>query len=136
MLVIDASVALAWLFDDERHVPAMAWLDQVAASRAIVPAHWWLEVTNALVTAKRRHRLRRDPEEMLAPLRSLPIEIDLESAAQASSAIVALALERGLTTYDGAYLELALRRQLPLATLDTTLAAAARAAGAMIAPGG
>jgi predicted nucleic acid-binding protein len=133
MLVIDASVALGWLFEDERHAGALAVLERVAESRATVPAHWWLEVGNALLVARRRRRLQRDPDEMLSALRALPILVDAESALLAATATFALASKSGLSTYDAAYLELAQRLDLPLATLDTELGAAARAAGVPLA---
>ncbi len=133
MIVVDASIALAWLFEDEQHEGAMTLLERVAESRATVPAHWWLEVGNALMAAKRRHRLRRDPQELLAPLRALPIVVDSESALLASTITVELAVRHDLSTYDAAYLELAQRRSLPLATLDRALATAAKAAGVALA---
>jgi len=130
MLVLDASIALAWCFEDERHAGALALLDTIAESRASVPWHWWLEVGNGLISARRRRRLRREPREILLALSALPLRVDAQAVMHGSThSVLALAEAHGLTTYDAAYLELSLRSRLPLATLDQDLAHAARAAG-------
>jgi len=129
-VVIDSSVSIAWALDDERDLgPEL--LGRVAAiDVAVVPVHWILEVTNALRMAVRLRRLEpEDPQQILVRIRSQPIEIDPETVERAWSEIPALADAHGLTTYDAAYLELALRLGHPLATLDQDLARAARAAG-------
>lgn len=130
MIVLDSSVSLAWALDDEQAL-GPATLGQVAAvDSAIVPVHWILEVTNALRMAVRRRRLAPDdPPQVLARIRNQPIEIDPETIERAWTDIPALADAYGLTTYDAAYLELASRLGLPLATLDLDLARAAREAG-------
>ena len=133
MLVIDASIALAWLFEDPQHDGALEVLNQVACSGAVVPVHWWLEVGNALLAARLAKRLHRDVWTILAPLRALPIQIDTESAALASSHTLRLAVQLGIKTYDAAYLELAERYQVPLGTLDHALAALARTRGLQLA---
>jgi len=130
MIVLDSSVSLAWALDDEQELgPAL--LAQVAAvDSAIVPVHWILEVTNALRMAVKRRRLEPgQPAQVLERIRNQPIEIDPETVERAWIDIPALADVHGLTTYDAAYLELALRLGLPLATLDQALARAARSAG-------
>ena len=130
MVVIDASVALAWSFEDEKHAAALELLDSIAAARALVPWHWWLEVSNGLLVARRRRRLRREPREILAALAALPLRVDSDALLTGTAnSVLALAETHGLSSYDAAYLELALRTGLPLATLDTDLAHAARAAG-------
>ena len=128
--VLDASTTLAWAIRDERNALAMAVLDRLAREKAVVPGHWALEIANGLLMAMRRKRLtdaaRRDA---LARLTELPIEADDETATRAGHETTAIAAQFGLSVYDAAYLELAIRRQLPLATLDRALEAAARATG-------
>lgn len=127
--VLDASVALAWALPGETRAPeASALLDRLAEQAALVPTLWRLEVGNALLTAERRGRLR--PEHVAAAWRllgELPIELDTETHARAWGATAELARRHGLTLYDAAYLELAARRGLPLATFDAPLARAAAA---------
>ncbi len=126
-LVLDSSMALAWCFEDERVPAAVAVLDEVAASGAVAPALWPLEVLNALAMAQRRQRLDAAKRHALTLLlRELPVRIDHETSAQAWTTTARLAEEHQLTLYDAAYLELAQRLNLPLATLDRALAAAAR----------
>lgn len=132
--VIDSSVAVSWVLDDERTKANLAVLDQVVAHGAVVPAIWHLEVANSLTIALRRERTTaflRD--QAFADLGELDIEIDGETTAIAWSATVGIADRYRLTVYDAAYLELAQRRRLPLATLDRTLAAAAQQAGVALA---
>jgi len=127
-LVIDSSMTLSWYFEDERTPARIAVLDQVAEAGAVIPAHWRLEVLSALQVAVRRSRITaayRDAS--LADLRALPIAIDRNTNRQAWSATLRLCDRFGLTPYDAAYLELALRRRLQLATLDGELVRAAQA---------
>jgi predicted nucleic acid-binding protein len=127
-LVIDSSMTLAWYFEDERTEASIAVLNQVADTGAAVPALWRLEVLSGLQVAVRRGRITaayRDAS--LADLQSLVIAIDPDTNRQAWSATLRLCERFGLTPYDAAYLELALRRQLPLATLDGDLVRAAQA---------
>lgn len=124
-IVIDASITMPWYFQDEVSSEAEAVFDRVIADGAIVPAHWKLEIANSFRTALRKGRI--DPEYRdlsLQDLRELAIEIDAETALHAWEATLELADEFNLTPYDAAYLELALRRKLPLATLDKALRAA------------
>ena|SRR5438309_12117833 len=130
-LVLDASVALAWCFPDERSAGAEKLLDLMAdGSKAIVPAIWPFEVSNALLTAERRNRLKM--AQVTAALRTLtllPIAIDPVKIESIFGDVLAVARQRQLTEYDAAYLELALREALPLATLDDQLRRAATHAG-------
>jgi predicted nucleic acid-binding protein len=129
-LVIDSSITLAWFFEDERSDAAEAVLHQVAGAGAIVPALWRLEVANGLQMAVRRARIDaafRDAS--LADLRALPIAVDPETDHQAWTATLKLADRCRLTLYDAAYLELAQRVSLPLATFDQELRAAAGSVG-------
>lgn len=125
-LVLDCSVALAWLLPDEKDGPAQAVLDRIVASRAWVPALWRLEVANSLQSAVRRRRIDavfRDAS--LADLDLLNIQVDPDTASFAWSDTLRLADAYGLTVYDAAYLELARRLSLPLASQDEQLRRAA-----------
>ncbi len=134
-LVPDASATLTWCFEDE----AMAWTDALlaglrAGDEAIVPAHWPAEVANALLIAVRRGRISREKaNRFFLDLRALPIRIDPESGETVFDQVFKLAEKYSLTVYDAAYLELAVRERLPLATLDNDLRKAARAAGVPLA---
>ena len=126
-LVIDSSMTLAWCFEDEKTAASLAVLARVAEAGAIAPALWRLEVANGLQMAVRRKRITaayRDAS--LADLRALFIAIDPQTDHHAWTATLQLADRHDLTLYDAAYLELAQRRNLPLATLDGKLATAAR----------
>lgn len=129
-MVVDSSVTLTWCFEDEHTVASLALLEQVVENGAMAPALWPLEVMNALIMAERRKRVDAAQRQQLTVLlRDLPIALDEETAEQAWSATVQLAERHRLTVYDAAYLELAQRRSLPLASLDDELRAAAEAAG-------
>jgi predicted nucleic acid-binding protein len=128
--VLDSSITLAWFFEDEADTYADAVQHSLAAATAVVPSLWPLELANALVTGERRKRTTEAKvTTFLALLKSLPITLDDETAVRASSEVPHLARAHNLSSYDAAYLELALRRGLPLATLDDKLKAAAAAAG-------
>lgn len=125
-LVLDASMAVAWLFEDETNDATREVLRTVAVQGAEVPSLWHLEVANVLRNAARRGRCHESyVDQSLGRLGRLPITVDDQTVERAWDATLTLAREAGLTLYDAAYLELAQRRQLPLATLDTALVAAA-----------
>jgi predicted nucleic acid-binding protein len=129
-LVLDASLALSWYFEDERTPAADALLDRVADEGAIVPALWRLEIANGFQTAVRRKRI--DPafrDKAITQLARLPISADPDTDRYAWTTSLPLADRFGLTLYDAAYLELAQRRSFPLATLDGALRAGADALG-------
>ena|SRR5579859_3404741 len=129
--VVDASATLAWFFRDE----AVGWVDAFfqqfkTAKHGIVPRHWAFEVANSFVVAMRRGRLTKQAlSRNLDALRALPIYTDMTGDAAIFTTIVALAEQHGLTVYDAAYLEFAMRSRLPRATLDSDLRAAAASAG-------
>jgi predicted nucleic acid-binding protein len=124
-LVVDVSATLGWYFLDEITPTAEAARRNLVLGGAVVPALWWFEVRNTLIVGERRGRLDAiQTSEILAQIEALPISRDREPD---SEAVLALARAHRLTVYDAAYLELALRADLPLATLDRQLAAAARA---------
>ncbi|HVH77394.1 MAG TPA: type II toxin-antitoxin system VapC family toxin [Stellaceae bacterium] len=124
--VIDASIVHAWAFD-ERHPTATRVRRLLDSDRAYAPSLWWFEVRNGLIMAERRGRLtEHETVRFLQDLSRLAIEMD---PAPDESRALALARRHRLTVYDAAYLELAARERLPLATLDRALADAARAEG-------
>jgi predicted nucleic acid-binding protein len=127
-LVVDSSVAMAWCFEDERTDAADAILARIAESGAVAPSLWPLEVLNVLTQAERRQRIDQATRLRLTGfLRELPVAIDDETVGQAWMTTAALATRFRLTVYDAAYLELAQRSSLPLATLDRELRLAAQA---------
>jgi predicted nucleic acid-binding protein len=127
-LILDASTTLGWYFEDERSAAGDAILDRVTESGAVVPILWRYEVANGLQMAVRRKRI--DPpyrEASLAELRLLPIVVDRAGDEAIWSTMLGFADRFGLTIYDAAYLEVAHRRGLPLATGDRALRRAAQA---------
>lgn len=127
-LVVDASVSAAWFLPDEATPFTEAVLSATASVEVWVPALWWLEIGNLLINAQRRQRISTAKRiELLAAAQALRLRVDREPVALAT--IDALADRYRLSAYDAAYLELALRRQLPLATLDAALLAAMPQAG-------
>jgi len=134
-LVLDASIALAWCFDDEASPATEALLDQVKTHGAVVPTLWHLELGNVLLAAERRGRtIEGGIVVRLSLFARLPIEIDVETSGRAWRETLVLARAERLTLYDSAYLELAVRRGLPLATRNQDLAAAAKRVAVSILP--
>jgi predicted nucleic acid-binding protein len=127
-LVLDSSVTLAWVYSNETTEAISQVFDLLSESGAWVPGLWRLEVANILEMGVRRGRHDADfRDSTLADLALLPIHLDPETDQQAWGATARLAERHRLTLYDATYLELALRRGLPLATLDQDLRAAANA---------
>jgi predicted nucleic acid-binding protein len=134
LIVVDASIALAWCLGDEEDDLAERVLVQVAADGAIAPAHWPLEVANGLLAAERRGRLEvADSDHARRLLADLQVEIVPIELTTAAGMILDNARSHGLSTYDAAYLDLASFRGLALATLDADLSRAAQAAGVQVA---
>lgn len=131
-VVVDASVTMAWCFEDERSEATDALLEEVARHGGVVPALWSAEVANVLLVAERRARVTRaEAGRLVALLDRLPLErVEVEPGL---TDLVTLGRERGLTAFDAAYLACALSEGLPLATLDGALAEAARAVGVRLA---
>jgi predicted nucleic acid-binding protein len=128
--VLDASVTMSWAFPDERDGFAFAILERLGADQACVPLVWWFEMRNVLLVNERRQRITEaDTANFFHMLSRLSIEID---AAPDSDRVMALSRRHRLTVYDCAYLELALRQNLQLATLDKQLAAAAAREGVLL----
>ena len=127
-LVLDTSATIAWVYEGETSRPVRAVFDQVTESGAWVPGLWRLEIANVLEMGVRRGRHDAAFREMtLADLALLSIQVDPHTNDRAWGATIRLAERHRLTVYDAAYLELALRRGLPLATLDRELRVAATA---------
>jgi predicted nucleic acid-binding protein len=131
-LVLDASVTVAWCFSDETTLFAEQVLDFIASGgEAMVPAIWPFEVANALRAGERRKRISTaQVTSILQRIANLPIAIDPIRSDRAFSQILSLGRQEQLSEYGAAYLELAMREGLPLATLDTQLRRAAKSLGA------
>ena len=128
--ILDGSVALAWCFADEADSYADAIAKRFPDIEAVVPALWYLEVANAFLVGERRGRSdQTDTANWTAFLGSLPITVAEQDGARVFGGILALGRAQNLSAYDAAYLELALRLDLPLASLDDKLKAAAAKAG-------
>ena len=132
-LVVDASMAIAWFFEDEGRDVVAAVLQRVVTEEAFVPSLWRIEVANALRSAVRRKRCEASyAERCLERLGRLRISIDPETDLHAWGRTRRLSDRHDLTLYDAAYLELAIRRKQPLASRDAALVAAARTAGLVV----
>lgn len=124
---------MSWAFETEATPFTMQVLESFETAHAVTPALWPFEVANALVDAERRGRINPAQQaEFLERLRLLPITIEHRPASWLGQQILPLARAHRLTAYDAAYLELAIREGLPLATLDGDLRKAAAAAGAAL----
>jgi predicted nucleic acid-binding protein len=129
-LVLDSSVTLAWVYSQETTEAIREVFSRLMGNGAWVPGLWRLEVANILEMGVRRGRHDAGfRDATLADLALLPIRLDPETDQRAWSATLHLAEQHRLTLYDAAYLELAKRRSLPLATLDRDLRQAATEAG-------
>jgi predicted nucleic acid-binding protein len=129
-LVLDPSLALSWYFEDERTPTADKLLDQVVDAGAVVPSLWRLEIANGFQMAIRRKRIDAAfRDNALAQLATMPISVDPDTDTYVWTTLLQLADNFQLTAYDAAYLELAQRRKLPLATLDRRLLAACKTLG-------
>jgi len=129
-LVLDCSATLAWLLEEEHDAALGKVFERVIRMGAVVPSLWRLEVANSLLMAVRRGRIAAGVRDAaLADLGAFAIVVDGLTDAQAWTATLFLAEKHRLTAYDAAYLELAKREALPLATLDRELRRAAVAEG-------
>jgi predicted nucleic acid-binding protein len=131
--VLDASVALAWCFADERTPETQSLLARALDESVAVPSHWPLDLANILTNAERRGRI--DPDRIsrfIAMLGTIAVEVDATTHERGLSGILNLARQERITSYDAAYLDLALRERIPLATRDAALAEAARRVGVSV----
>ena len=125
--VLDCSVTMAWCFEDESTSSTDQLLDSLQTTNVIVPTIWPLEVANVLLFAEKKKRITTiEITQFLDTLSLLPIEIDNSTSIRAKTSIFHLAKTMQLTIYDAAYLELAQRGQIPLATLDKALIKSAK----------
>ncbi len=125
MIVADASIALAFIINDEHTAYADAAIAHVAEAGGVVPGNFHSEVAHALLQAERRGRITETlSSSALREILALPFDVEMPDAQRA----LALARKHGLTCYAAFYLTLALQLDRPLATIDTALAAAARKA--------
>lgn len=132
--VLDASVTLCWCFENQATAYTEDLLDRMAAGdEASVPFVWPLEIANALVRAERRKTLKvAQVTGFLSELSAWPIQVDTAGVGRTFQEILSVARLQNLSAYDAAYLELAIREGLPLATLDDELRKAARVVGVKI----
>jgi len=132
--VLDNSVAMRWCFEETAHPYAESILDRLeAGEEAVVPVMWLYEASAVLARAQNRGTLAAPKAgEFIDELQSLNISADLESVARIFPDVHHIALTHRLTSYDASHLELALRRGLPLATLDDRLIRASQAPGISI----
>lgn len=118
---------MAWCFEDEGNELADAILEKLQSSTAIVPTIWPLEVANVLLLAGKKKRITEvQSASFIDAISALPIVVDPSTSTRAMHSIFALAAQSGLTIYDAAYLELAIREKIPLITLDEGLIKAAK----------
>lgn len=132
-VVVDASIALAWCFPDETSDYADAVLVSLEGKTLLAPAVWSLEIANAVLAGERRKRLGpSEIRQFTSLLESLSLVQDLRPVASHVNDVLPLARKHGLSAYDAAYLELAIRHRAPLSTLDEKLRRAAKVAGITI----
>jgi len=134
-MVLDSSIALSWCFEDEASPSTDALLDRLRDEGGLAPGLWSWEIANVLTFAVVRARITpAEAQARLTQLQLLPILIDPEAVDRAWRETFALAQAHKLTAYDAAYLELAVRSGLPLATKDSDLRAAAATIGVKVLP--
>jgi len=125
--VVDNSVVMAWCFKDETSRYADYILDRLEVSTGFVPAIWPLEVCNVLLAAERKRRISEaGSTRFITLLAELPLIVEQESPERMMKEIFALARKHKLSSYDASYLDLAMRKGLPIATLDKDLIKAAK----------
>ena len=136
MIVLDCSVTLSWIFEDETTTASEAALDRVVRDGAWVPIHFWLEVAHVLWVSERRGRLQSGQSSLFVEmLEDLQIDVDREPVDRATTTILALSRSMRLSPYDAAYVELAQRYRLPLLTNDEAMIRAATAEGVPVIRG-
>jgi predicted nucleic acid-binding protein len=127
--VVDNSIVMSWCFKDETNQYADTVLEYLTEATAFVPSIWPFEVVNVLLIAERRKRLSEaDSVRFMTLLSQLPIIVEHERPERIMADLLALARANNLSSYDASYLDLSMRKGLPIATLDTRLIGAARMA--------
>jgi predicted nucleic acid-binding protein len=131
VFVLDASVSIAWCFEDETTDEIKRVFRRLSTGdSAIVPAHWPIEVSNGLLLAQRRKRISPNlRSQYWDQFSELPINVDRPLDTSDVKRVLTISEKHGLTTYDGAYVDLALRQAAGLASLDTSMTRAAKAEG-------
>lgn len=125
--VLDCSITMAWCFEDESDDYTDGVLEDLKEATAVVPAIWPLEVANVLLLAKKNKRITEvQAASFIDALSALPIVVDQSTTSRAMHSIFVLAGQSDLTIYDAAYLELAIREEIPLLTLDKGVIKAAK----------
>jgi predicted nucleic acid-binding protein len=125
--VVDNSFVISWCFKDETNKYGDAVLDRLTKSTAIVPPIWPLEVVNVLLVAERRNRLKQvDSVRFITLLSQLPIVVEHERPGEKMKDLLALVKANHLSSYDAAYLDLSMKKDCPIATLDKKLIEAAK----------
>jgi predicted nucleic acid-binding protein len=128
--VLDCSVAMSWFFEDEISSAGQEAFQALRDSEALVPAIWPFEIGNSLAVAERRRRCTpADSASFLRLLSSLPIRVEAAPTGRAMDTVLSVARESGLSAYDAAYLDLAMREGLPLSTHDKRLRDASQRLG-------
>lgn len=135
--VLDASVALCWYFERQKTPHTEAIFDRLAeGDEALVPALWPFEMVNSLVVAARQKTITlAQLDSFIADLKDLPVAVDLGGVGRSYSSILRLCRQHHLSSYDAAYLDLAQIEDVPLATLDKNLRAAARTSAVEVLAG-
>ena len=125
--VLDASVALGWLIDHPQSAyAARVQQRMIDGSRPLVPVHWHLEIANAVLSAWRRGYLRRETSEVLSDIAALMSFMETDDMPDDIGTLAGMGQRQQLTSYDAAYVALAARRSVPLATEDAAMISAAR----------
>lgn len=128
--VVDCSVAMAWCFLDEATPETKQLFKRTSDESVLVPALWFLEVTNTLVMAERKSRIGlNEVGHFISLINTFDLEVETHDPEVTFTHLLPLCRTHSLTSYDAVYLDLAIRRQLPLATLDESLRKAAKKAG-------
>jgi predicted nucleic acid-binding protein len=131
--VVDNSVVMSWCFKDQANPYADSILERLTGAVAYVPSVWSLEVVNVLLAAERKRFIREaDSVRFISLLAQLPIFVEYESPEKAMKDLLGLARAHNLSSYDASYLDLAMRKGLPLATLDGKLRKAAESTNVLI----
>jgi len=126
--ILDAAVALCWYFEDQTAAYTEAIFECLAkGDQALVPSLWPLEMVNALVVAWRQKIITSEQlESFVTDLKDLPFEVDSQGSERIYSSVLRMSCQHQLSSYDAAYLDLAVYEGLSLATSDQNLRAAAR----------